>query len=318
MTECKYCHTPITWTKRASKNIPLNIDGTDHHCKDGVNIPSTEKLPTQIGKLIMYAGNQAVLLLKDGKEHSYAITADVLKNWQTAGHLLPAENHPDVWLEFSVDDKGFIRQGAKAVQRPGWAQDLSDPTKGEIKSPFRTGTEVKQERAIEAPGSSSTTNPPTSTGTAPQTTGAPAQGQSTADPSVKELFTDLANTDQRVFEAIKHHEPELWDAFVRKIASIGEDPTRQKGPVERGEFPTPDELLAMVYNYDTYWKSKTILDLMAAKRIADQVEFKNRLECVSLALSTKPADRETCYRQAWDIYDTITQKINGVTKDEKR
>jgi len=176
MSKCKYCSQEISWSKRGGKNIPLNIDGTDHHCKDGVNIPSTEKPPTQIGKLVMYEGNQAKLLLKDGKEHSYAITAGVLKDWQNAGHLLPPENHPDVWLDFSVDDKGFIRPGAKVAQRPEWAKELSDPTKGEVKSPFKTGTEVKQEKAIDAPGPSAPTNPPESTGTAPQTTPAPAQG----------------------------------------------------------------------------------------------------------------------------------------------
>lgn len=195
MTECKYCHTPITWTKRGGKNVPLNIDGTDHHCKDGKNIPSTEKVPTQIGKLVMYEGNQAKLLLKDGKEHSYAISAGVLKEWQSAGHLLPPENHPDVWLDFSVDDKGFIRPSAKVTQRPEWAKDLTDPTKGEVKSPFKTGTEVKQEKAIDAPGSPGPTNPQQVPGTAPQTTPAPAQSHD-LESVVRSSIQDLMPSDR--------------------------------------------------------------------------------------------------------------------------
>jgi hypothetical protein len=149
MTECKFCKTPITWTKRGDKSVPLNIDGTDHRCKDGKIVSSGEKLPTHIGKLIMYAGNQAMLLLKDGKEHSYAITSEVLKDWQGCGFLLPAENHPDVWLEFSVDQKGFIRPGAKVVLCPEWAKTLTDPTNGEIKSPFKSGKEIFEQNLKE-------------------------------------------------------------------------------------------------------------------------------------------------------------------------
>ena len=164
--------------------------------------------------------------------------------------------------------------------------------------------------------SSGPTNPSSGTETAQKPAPAPAQGHSGETESFHEALTNIANMDPRLLEHLKEHEPELMKAFTDKMKSLlHEVKDRQKGPVERGQFPTPDELLGMVYNYDTYWKAKTILDLMAAKRIANQVEFKNRLECVSLALSTKPADRETCYRQAWDIYDTITQKINEVTKD---
>jgi hypothetical protein len=159
MTECKFCKTPITWTKRGDKSVPLNIDGTDHRCKDGKIVSSGEKLPTHIGKLIMYAGNQAMLLLKDGKEHSYAITSEVLKDWQGCGFLLPAENHPDVWLEFSVDQKGFIRPGAKVVLCPEWAKTLTDPTNGEIKSPFKSGKEIFEQNLKEKIAESTTKSP---------------------------------------------------------------------------------------------------------------------------------------------------------------
>lgn len=286
MPECNRCHTPITWTKRAGRNIPLNIDGTDHHCKDGVNIPSTEKLPTQIGKLLMYEGNQAKLMLKDGKEHSYAISTDVLKGWQNAGHLLPADNHPDVWLDFSVDDKGFIRPGAKVAQRPDWAKDLSDPTKGEVKSPFKTGSEVKQERAIDAPGPAAPTNPPAGTETAPQTPPAAPQGQSVNEDAVRELLENITNTDPRVMEYLKEKEPALVKAFVDKMESVlHEVKERKKGPAEDRRMPTDAELLDMVYNYDTYWKGKTLMDISARHDIRHQVEWKNWQECLNLAIN---------------------------------
>jgi hypothetical protein len=93
----------------------------------------------------MYGGNQAKFLFNDGKEHYCAISANVLKEFQGCGFLLPPDNHPDVWLEFSVDDNGFIRPGAKVTARPEWATDLFDPTKGEVKSTFKSGKEILQE-----------------------------------------------------------------------------------------------------------------------------------------------------------------------------
>jgi len=148
MPEYKYCKTPITWSKRAGRSIPLNIDGTDHHCKDGVNIPSTEKVPTQIGQLIAYDNSLTTFLLKDGKPHHFAMTQQVYAEWQKAVFLVPADNHPDVWLEFSVDGAGFVRAGARSTQKPVWAAQLSDPTKGEVKQ-IKTAKEILQENLKE-------------------------------------------------------------------------------------------------------------------------------------------------------------------------
>lgn len=199
----------------------------------------------------------------------------------------------------------------KAALCPKGCDGMKDPCQFKPKKP------VVQEPPKEPSGSPAPINPPTGTGTAPQTTPAPAQGASTTDQSIKELFEDLANTDPRVFEIIKHHEPELWDAFVKKIESIREDPTRQKSPAEDRRMPTDAELLDMTYNYDTYWKGKTLMDIAARHDIRRQVEFKNRLECVNTAITYchlgapgKSPKSEEVYAAAWDIYDTITQKIN--------
>lgn len=82
-------------------------------------------------------------------------------------------------------------------------------------------------------------------------------------------------------------------------------------------MPTDAELLDMTYNYDTYWKGKTLMDIAARHDIRRQVEFKNRLECVNTAITYchlgapgKSPKSEEVYAAAWDIFDTITQKIN--------
>lgn len=199
----------------------------------------------------------------------------------------------------------------KAALCPKGCDGMKDPCQFKPKKP------VVQEPPKQPPVSSTPINPPTGTGTAPQTTPAAMQGAPTTDSSIKELFEDLANTDPRVFEIIKHHEPELWDAFVKKIESIREDPTRQKSPAEDRRMPTDAELLDMTYNYDTYWKGKTLMDIAARHDIRRQVEFKNRLECVNTAITYchlgapgKSPKSEEVYAAAWDIFDTITQKIN--------
>lgn len=126
----------------------------------------------------------------------------------------------------------------------------------------------------------------------------------------REMLESILNADPRVIDHIAEHDPELWDAFREKMLGVIPD---KKTPDLK--LPSESELVTMTVNYDSYWKAKTLADIVVRHDIRKQVEFKNRLECVSLALSTKPANREDCYRQAWDIYDTITQKINEVTKD---
>ncbi len=60
--------------------------------------------------------------------------------------------------------------------------------------------------------------------------------------------------------------------------------SRKKGPIEECRMPTREELLAMVYSYDTYWKAKTLMDIQAHEEIRQQVEVKNWQECVNSAI----------------------------------
>lgn len=124
---------------------------------------------------------------------------------------------------------------------------------------------------------------------------------------IREIVESIVNADPRILDYIKEHDPELWKGFMEWGEKLLK--SRQKSPVEETRFPTSDELLGMVYDYNTYWKAKTVLDLMARQDIRQQVEFKNRLECVSLALSTKPKNRDETFVMAWDLYNTIHQKI---------
>ena len=59
---------------------------------------------------------------------------------------------------------------------------------------------------------------------------------------------------------------------------------RKKGPIEENRMPTREEMLAMVYNYDTYWKAKTLMDIQAREDIRQQVEWKNWQEALGLAI----------------------------------
>jgi len=88
---------------------------------------------------------------------------------------------------------------------------------------------------------------------------------------------------------------------------------RKKGPVEEGRLPTQDELLAMVYNYDTYWKAKTILDVMAREDIRQQVIVKNWQEAVNSAIAACPgAKPEQIFEAAEKIHDFVAGKAAGV------
>ncbi len=57
-----------------------------------------------------------------------------------------------------------------------------------------------------------------------------------------------------------------------------------KPPAEESRMPTREELLAMVYDYNTYWKAKTLMDVQAYDEIRLQVAWKNWQECVNSAI----------------------------------
>lgn len=109
------CGKPIKWTKRGTRNIPLNMDGTDHHCSPS----NAAKSDCIIGRMESYAGNSATFTVKGGAQKTYAITPGVLSAWKDAGFA------KGTWLSFEKDAQGFIQQGKyKQVEVPEWAGEL--------------------------------------------------------------------------------------------------------------------------------------------------------------------------------------------------
>jgi len=89
---------------------------------------------------------------------------------------------------------------------------------------------------------------------------------------------------------------------------------RKKGPIEECRMPTREELLAMVYDYNSYWKAKTIMDVQAHDEIRLQVEWKNWQESVSLAIAyqqARPVESETVFESAEKIHAFIKGKVGG-------
>jgi hypothetical protein len=103
-------------------------------------------------------------------------------------------------------------------------------------------------------------------------------------------------------------------------APVNPAPERKKGPAEECRMPTREELLAMVYNYDTYWKAKTLMDVQAHDEIRQQVEFKNWQEAVSLAITyhqrcedglSTEEDLKIVFSTATAIHGFIRSKAGG-------
>jgi len=93
-------------------------------------------------------------------------------------------------------------------------------------------------------------------------------------------------------------------------APHGPEP-RKKSPAEERRAPTDEELLAMIYSPDTYWKGKAIMEIMDLDRIRKQIEFKNRIESANAAIAyheKQPVDIESVLKTANRIYDYATGK----------
>ncbi|MDD5348508.1 MAG: hypothetical protein PHT59_07835 [Candidatus Omnitrophica bacterium] len=145
MSECKKCHATIVWKKKPDGTFapPENLDGTRHTCG---NDASAGKQPGEIiGRLEDYTQGSAEFTVKGGTRKVYAITAAMQKDWIAAEYLMPVSNHPDIWLEFSVDAKNFILPGCHTTQRPDWASKMSDPTGGEVKKPAQNTPELPKD-----------------------------------------------------------------------------------------------------------------------------------------------------------------------------
>ncbi|MDD3019860.1 MAG: hypothetical protein PHX61_02625 [Alphaproteobacteria bacterium] len=180
------CGTMIHFEKELGKFVAKNPDGSLHKCKDGKLIPTAvppSSIPRKIARLDNYGQGSATFTLRGGKKQVYALTPDRYEEFRKGALLMPAENHPDAWLDFAVDRQSFVMPGWKVVQAPEWAKELSDPTGEEVKI-FKSGKEIlrenlekkraeaaQQETSTEAPGagipSIPSQEPKTPAGTAP-------------------------------------------------------------------------------------------------------------------------------------------------------
>jgi hypothetical protein len=142
MSKCKTCGATVIWKKKPDGTFapPENPDGSRHVCEHKTQGSQPGAI---IGRLNIYGTGSATFTLKGNLKKTYALPAPIQKAWADASFLLPASNHPDIWIEFSVDSKSFIQQGWRTVQRPDWAAQLADPTQGEIKKPESKPAMVK-------------------------------------------------------------------------------------------------------------------------------------------------------------------------------
>jgi len=208
---CKFCQTPIEWRNEGGRNVPYNLDGSPHKCKDGKLIPTAApaaSIPRKTARLDNYGQGSATFMFREGKKMVYALTPDRYREFQNGALLIPADNHPDAWLDFAVDKQGFVLPGWKVIQAPEWAKELSDPTKGEVKNPFKTGKEILQEnldqkraqeaapqdQPTEAPGHETTTNPPQEPGTPAGT--APAAPQEDPEQMIQRVIGAMMPSDR--------------------------------------------------------------------------------------------------------------------------
>jgi hypothetical protein len=154
MSQCKKCGGDVIWKEKPGGGFfpPENKDGSRHDCenKHGKAAP-----PQIVGRLDFYNSGSATFTVKGGKSKTYAILQSVSKDFELKGFHIPSENHPDVWLGFSVDDKSFILPGYAVVQKPDWASTISDPTNGEIKQPaFTRASELPKDTPCTSPAAS--------------------------------------------------------------------------------------------------------------------------------------------------------------------
>ena len=96
----------------------------------------------------------------------------------------------------------------------------------------------------------------------------------------REMFESILNADPQVIDYIAEHDTDLWEAFLEKVMGI----IPEKKPAEL-KLPSESELVAMTLNYDSYWKSKTLADIITRHDIRKQVDIKNRIECVNSAIA---------------------------------
>jgi len=126
---CSECKAAITMRKTVAGWRPFNSDNTPHKCGTG----GKGGVPPGgfVARLEDYTQGSAEFTVEGGKKKTYAITVPMQKEWASKEFLMPALNHPDVWLRIAIDSKNFI-QTYQPDSKPAWAGNLSDPTGGTV------------------------------------------------------------------------------------------------------------------------------------------------------------------------------------------
>jgi hypothetical protein len=142
MSKCKKCGEEVVWKEKPGGGFfpPENRDGSRHDCDKKPT--GNGQAPGIIGRLDSYCTTSATFKTRSGSK-TYAITGGISQEWKTAGFLLPADNHLDVWMEFTTDKNNFIQPDYHTVQKPAWAAEGSDPTGGKITTPSTTSEKAK-------------------------------------------------------------------------------------------------------------------------------------------------------------------------------
>lgn len=244
---CDRCGEEIVMQKTQEGWKALNKDFTPHNCrgKSSGAAPANDKKDWRTGKLVSYGGNQAVLILEDLKEHTFALRSEIQRAWASAEYLMPVNNHPDVWLFFGKDAQGFILQGAEKVTPAPWASKLADPTGGAV-----TPVQKKSEPA----------QPPTETCTSP----AAAQPEAPILPGNRiDEFKDLLLSTNRdgIIDLIKYLE-ESTDFFIAPSSTKYHD--AEMGGLLRHSLKTYRNLLTLskVYSEDYEQDAMIIIALL--------------------------------------------------------
>lgn len=303
MSICKFCTAEITWIKEGDKSVPLNIDGTKHFCKKspapkGTNIGTVEKYEANNvhidGKTFFIPGTDIKAAMENnpvGKVVSYTIHPKQKGTMQ--GMATPSQAEIDKY------NKEHGAEPKKPIPTPAAQQPLSNPPAKE--SGFKTAKEILKEN-LDAKVAERTNTPPSA--------GIPPTGVAQSAAIAHEITKNVQQTGSA---PIQHTDP-LKDTAPLELPE--KQPITGFGGGMSRPLPTLDELVEMVYSYETYWKAKTFIDLIVQHRIEKQVEFKNRLECINSAITfasmnskTKPTS-EQVYDVATDIYTHITGQMN--------
>lgn len=187
-------------------------------------------------------------------------------------------------LQRNLDEKRETEKPAcfKAALCPKGCDGTKDPCQFKPKIPAAKPKESaakKDPPAKTAPEGS----PSSSAGEKPSIQTNPQEAMKIAQGH--DMLESILNADPRVIDHIAEHDPDLWDAFREKMLGVMPD---KKTPDLK--LPSESDLVSMTLNYDSYWKAKTLADIVVRHDIRKQVEFKNWTECLNLAITFHKMD----------------------------